>query len=93
MTRFSTNSVISDVLTLTRGELQRHDILLETELSAGLQPVMGDRGQMQQVVLNPVVNGIEAMTASTATSVVEVHKRKAGPGRRILQERNHRCRR
>jgi transposase len=30
---------------------------------------------------------------AAATSVVEVHKRKAGPGRRILQERDHRCRR
>jgi signal transduction histidine kinase len=81
MTRFSINSVISDVLTLTRGELQRHDILLETELSAGLQPVMGDRGQMQQVVLNPVVNGIEAMTASThRPRVLRVSSRMAGPG-------------
>jgi C4-dicarboxylate-specific signal transduction histidine kinase len=81
MTRFSINSVISDVLALTRGELQRHDILLETELSARLQPVMGNRGQMQQVVLNLVVNGIEAMTASThRPRVLQVSSRMAGPG-------------
>jgi PAS domain S-box-containing protein len=63
MTRFDINATIADVLTLTRGELQRHDILLKTELSAGLEPVLGDRGQVQQVVLNLIVNGIEAMTA------------------------------
>jgi signal transduction histidine kinase len=50
MTPFDINS--ADDLTLTRREPQRHDILLETELSDDLQPVMGDRDQVQQVVLN-----------------------------------------
>ncbi len=59
---FDVNIAVSDVLALTRGELQRHDVLLETELSGGLKPVLGDRGQMQQVILNLIVNGIEAMT-------------------------------
>jgi len=81
VTRFDINSAITDVLALTRGELQRYDILLETELSAGLEPVTGDRGQMQQVVLNLVVNGIEAMTASARRPrVLRVSSRMAGPG-------------
>ena len=63
MTRFDVNATIADVLTLTRGELRRHDLLLETELAADLEPVLGDRGQVQQVILNLIVNGIEAMTA------------------------------
>jgi len=81
MTQFDINSAITDVLTLTRAELQRHDILLETDFSAGVQPVTGDRGQMQQVVLNLVVNGIEAMTASAhRPRVLQVSSRMAGPG-------------
>ena len=67
-TRFDVNSAISDVLALTSGELQRNDVLLETELSAGLEPVSGDRGQIQQVVLNLTVNAIEAMTAEKSFS-------------------------
>jgi C4-dicarboxylate-specific signal transduction histidine kinase len=59
------NEAIAEVLNLMQGELRRHDILLETELRAGLEPVVGDRVQLQQVVLNLVVNGIEAMSSVT----------------------------
>jgi PAS domain S-box-containing protein len=80
-TRFDINAAVADVLTLTRGELQRHDILLETELSADLEPVLGDPGQVQQVVLNLIVNGIEAMTEGMHGSrVLRVSSRMAGPG-------------
>ena len=60
-TRFDINSAIVDVLALTSGELRRHDVLLETELSAELEPITGDRGQMEQVILNLTINAIEAM--------------------------------
>ena len=65
MTRFDINSAITDILTLARGELQRHDILLETDFSAGVQPIMGDRVQLQQVILNLIRNGVEAMSTVT----------------------------
>src|SRR6516225_2003874 len=65
MTQFNINDAISDVLTLARGELQRHDILLETDFSAGVQPIMGDRVQLQQVILNLIRNGVEAMSTVT----------------------------
>src|SRR6516162_3338618 len=65
MTQFDINSAITDVLTLTRGELQRHDILLETDFSAGVEPIMGDRVQLQQVILNLIRNGVEAMSTVT----------------------------
>jgi len=58
------NEVIQEVLTLMAGELRRHEVLLETRLAAGLLPVVGDRVQLQQVILNLVINGIEAMGAS-----------------------------
>ena len=65
MTQFDINSAITEVLTLTRGELQRQDILLETDFSAGVQPIMGDRVQLQQVILNLIRNGVEAMSTVT----------------------------
>jgi C4-dicarboxylate-specific signal transduction histidine kinase len=53
-----------------RSELHRHDIVLETELSPGLERVMDDRIQVQQVIPNLVMNGIEAMNAITDRSRV-----------------------
>jgi signal transduction histidine kinase len=81
MTVFDVNRAIADVLTLTRGEMQRYDVSLETELSAGLEPVLGDRGQVQQVILNLIVNGIEAMTAGMhRPRVLRISSRMGGPG-------------
>nr|WP_250888932.1 AAA family ATPase [Mesorhizobium sp. dw_380] len=57
------NEVILEVLLLTRGELLRNGIVAETDLMADAR-VLGDRVQMQQVVLNLVINGIEAIAAS-----------------------------
>jgi len=44
-----------------RGEATRHKILIGTELAANLPHVMADRVQLQQVLMNLMVNGIEAM--------------------------------
>jgi predicted ATPase/signal transduction histidine kinase len=61
-TELDINAVIGDILDLMRAELRRHHVSLETEF-ANLEPFMGDRVQLQQVILNLVVNGIEAMKA------------------------------
>jgi signal transduction histidine kinase len=63
MSTLNVNEVISEVLTLTRHQILRHGVLLRTELTAGLTAVKGDPIQLQQVVLNLVMNGIEATTA------------------------------
>src|ERR1700730_16669150 len=55
------NGAISEVLSLTRQELQRNQVTARTELDPNLPPVLADRLQVQQVVLNLVMNGIEAM--------------------------------
>jgi len=55
------NGAISEVLSLTRQELQRSEVTARTELDPRLPPVLADRIQVQQVVLNLVINGIEAM--------------------------------
>jgi signal transduction histidine kinase len=53
------------VLALARGELLRHDVVLHIELAAEDRPVMGDRVQLQQVLLNLIMNSVEAMRGVT----------------------------
>jgi signal transduction histidine kinase len=55
------NEVIVEVLHLLNGEITRRRIAVETDLDQDLAPVAGDRVQMQQVVFNLLLNGIEAM--------------------------------
>ena len=57
------NRKILEVLALTEQELRSHDIVLETRLDSTLPQVTGDRVQLQQVLLNLIVNAIEAMSA------------------------------
>ena len=59
--RVNINEVIEETLGLIRSELLGNNVSLQTELGPELPPVLGDRGQLQQVVLNLVINGIEAM--------------------------------
>ena len=61
MTKVDINKAIGDVLELLGAELRRNDILVETELDSDLKPIIGDRVQLQQVILNLIMNGIEAM--------------------------------
>jgi PAS domain S-box-containing protein len=62
------NSVVSDVLRLVRSDLLNSGVCVNTELSPFLPMANGDRVQLQQVLINLVVNGCEAM-ATTASPV------------------------
>lgn len=55
------NRKILEVLALTERELGTHGIVVRTQLDGALPPVTGDRVQLQQVVLNLIMNAIEAM--------------------------------
>ena len=59
--RLDVADVVRDVLSIVRAELRHHEVALAVDLATGLPPVLGDRVQLQQVVLNLVMNGIEAM--------------------------------
>ena len=66
LTRLDIDDVIKEALALTHGELRRHDVELHTELrAADHRPVMGDRVQLQQVLLNLITNGVQAMRGVT----------------------------
>ena len=56
------NSIIQEVLALALPELRRNRVLLQTQLAHDLPIVIGDKIQLQQVILNLVMNAIEAMT-------------------------------
>jgi signal transduction histidine kinase len=55
------NSVVNDVAALLQRELFRHRVPLRMELSPSLPMVLADRVQLQQVLINLVMNGVEAM--------------------------------
>ncbi len=62
--RVDVNRTIDEVVLLTRGEAQENHVVLETRLSADVPPVLADRVQVQQVLLNLILNAIEAMSRS-----------------------------
>ncbi|MCC8935700.1 PAS domain S-box protein [Bradyrhizobium sp. Arg62] len=59
------NDIVREVIALVTRELVSHRVTLRTELTAELPAVLGDRIQLQQVMINLVMNGIEAMDAIT----------------------------
>lgn len=59
------NEAINEVIGLVQHELQSHLVSLQLDLAPALPPVVADRVQLQQVILNLVVNGIEAMQPVT----------------------------
>jgi PAS domain S-box-containing protein len=59
------NEVIGEVLVMMGHGFEENRILLQRELAQALPAVLGDRVQLQQVLLNLIMNGIEAMTAVT----------------------------
>lgn len=62
-TPLSINDVVKDVVAVAKEQLRRHQVSLKTELAPDLPKVLGDRIQLQQVLLNLVINAIEAMAA------------------------------
>jgi C4-dicarboxylate-specific signal transduction histidine kinase len=61
ITELNFADVVTDVLTLIHPELTRRQVETELELWRELPPVLADRVQVQQVLLNLVMNGVEAM--------------------------------
>lgn len=87
------NNAILDVVTLARSELLKHGVSLQMDLAARLPLIEGSRVQLQQVVLNLILNAVEAMscveerprelrigTAPNASGGILVAVRDNGPG-------------
>ena len=63
MLRLDLNEATEEVIALSMSDLQRNRVILRSELANNLPTVMGDRIQLQQVILNLLRNGADAMTA------------------------------
>jgi len=66
------DSLIEEAIALLQEDLKSHRILVKVERSARLLPVMGDRIQLQQVLLNLITNAIEAMATVEGPRVLAV---------------------
>src|SRR6185295_2928817 len=62
------NEVIIEVLALAQSETRRHRVSLKQQLANDLPRVRGDRVQLQQVILNLIINGLEAIAKSKDAS-------------------------
>jgi PAS domain S-box-containing protein len=71
------NEIIREIIVLLRGETTRYDILIGTELAPDLSPVMGDRVQLQQVMMNLIMNSIDAMKDAAGSRQLAIKSRRA----------------
>jgi C4-dicarboxylate-specific signal transduction histidine kinase len=92
---FAMNEAILEVIRLTHGEVVKNSVSVQTQLAEALPRVHGDRIQLQQVLLNLIINAVEAMssvserarellisTGSDPSGGVLVTVRDSGPGLR-----------
>ncbi|HWD28402.1 MAG TPA: ATP-binding protein [Rhizomicrobium sp.] len=63
------NHLVADAMALVEEKLRRHHVTVQTALADDLPPVLGDTVQLQQVVLNIVLNALEAMTDTPSRAI------------------------
>jgi signal transduction histidine kinase len=71
------NEVIREMIVLLRGEATQYSISVRTELGENLSEVMGDRVQLQQVLLNLIMNSIDAMKDVDGTRELAIKSQRA----------------
>jgi len=74
------NNVINEVTTLMQNECERHKVRLRIELESDLPEVLGDKVELQQVILNLIMNGIEAMDSLREDRVLEISSHQQSSG-------------
>src|SRR5712672_1185791 len=78
------NEVIREMIVLLRSELTRYSISVRTELAAELPRVMGDRVQLQQVMMNLMINGIDAMKEVDGPRELAIRSQRAENGQLMV---------
>jgi C4-dicarboxylate-specific signal transduction histidine kinase len=77
--RFDLNEAINEVVVLAQSAITKNDVSVATRLAEGLFPVQGDRVQLQQVVLNLILNAVDAMSSVEAGATGAGDQRRAKP--------------
>jgi PAS domain S-box-containing protein len=85
MTTVDMGEVVAHVLTILRSELRLRQIDVDVALAPEVAPVLGDKVQLQQVLLNLMLNAAEAMAANDETRRMEVSGENTGNGRVIVR--------
>ena len=78
------NELIREMIGLLRNEAARYSILVRSELAENLPPVMADRIQLQQVFMNLMVNGIDAMKNVSTTRELTVRAQQVKDGQLLI---------
>jgi PAS domain S-box-containing protein len=78
------NEAIKEITVLTRSEVRRNKVALRMRLATDLPLVIGDRVQLQQVVMNLILNGIEAMSTVEDRDRELLIKTQSGPDDEVL---------
>jgi signal transduction histidine kinase len=78
------NEVIQEMIILLRSEATRHNAVVRTELAADLPQAMGDRVQLQQVVMNLMMNGIDAMEGVEGVRELAIKSQRAENGELLV---------
>jgi C4-dicarboxylate-specific signal transduction histidine kinase len=84
LTTLDIDDALHEVLSLTHSEAERHGVVLRTDLAAGDRHVVGDRVQLQQVLLNLILNAIEAMNAVDGERALTVASALTDDGRVVV---------
>jgi C4-dicarboxylate-specific signal transduction histidine kinase len=71
------NEVIREMIVLLRSELTRYSVSIRTDLAPDLPQIMGDRVQLQQVLMNLMINGIDAMRDVDGTRELAIQSQPA----------------
>jgi len=77
------NELIREMIVLLRSEANRYSISIRTELAENLPTVMADRVQLQQVFMNLMLNGIDAMKGTTGGGELTI-KSEVGDGQLLI---------
>jgi PAS domain S-box-containing protein len=78
------NEIIREMLALMRSELTRHSVSVRAELAEGLPQITGDRVQLQQVLMNLMINSLDAMRDADGTRELAVKSQRGENGELLV---------
>ena len=78
------NEIIREMIDILESEATRYNMVVRTELAADIPQVMGDRVQLQQVLMNLMMNSIDAMRDVDGTRELTIRSQRAENGQPLI---------